>query len=533
MDFMGWLSAVVVAGVCAAYSRYYLHMLQLESYQLDGYRRWLDKNRDQLMGATQVIGVLAAIADVLLGLILTMLMGANAARITAALIVLVGFGIAAWRVGTRQYKAPEKKPFALTARMKRLYICLGLCALLAAILLGALKLPTYLLFVGVPYLALMAGFIMQPIEEKVNAFYLNDAARKLEARPDLIKVGITGSFGKTSTKFILASILSEKYAVLATPSSFNTPMGLTRVIREQLEPHHQVFLAEMGARHVGDIRELCDLVKPAYGVLTSVGSQHLETFGSVDAVAKTKYELIEALPKHGTAFFGADGGIVDELFRKTGIEKYRAGLGSGFLSMYAEEIEVGPRGSRFTLCDAEGGRVRCETRLLGRHNIANIVLCCMVAKRLGLTLDEIARGVGRAEPIEHRLQLLPGANGMTIIDDAFNANPVGAEAALDVLRAFPGRRLIVTPGLVEQGDQETALNHKFGMQMAGSCDHAILIGPKRSRPILKGALEGGLAQDQITVVADLTEATAVLARIGRPGDVILFENDLPDNYSER
>ena len=532
---MGWMSVVsvlVVTAVCASYSRYYLHMMQLESYQLDGYQRWLSKHRDKLLGWTLNLGVLATIAEVVLRLILTMIMGAQGASITASLVTLIAFSVIAWRLNLIQYKAPEKKPFALTARMKRLYVALGVVALVGALILSALGLPVYLLFIGVPYLALVAGFVMQPIEKRINAFYLNEAREKLEARDDLIKVGITGSFGKTSTKFVLATILSEKYVVLATPSSFNTPMGLTRVIREQLEPQHQIFLAEMGARHVGDIAELCDLVHPKYGILTSVGPQHLETFGSLENVAKTKYELIESLPKDGVAFFAADDGICDTLFKHTTIEKHRAGLSGGFLDMYATDIEVGAKGSRFTLNDAQGERMQCETKLLGKHNIQNIVLCCEVAKRLGLTMQEIARGVRRVQPVEHRLQLIPGANGITVIDDAFNANPIGAQAALDVLAEFPGRRVIVTPGLVEQGEREEELNYLFGTQMATSCDGVILIGIKRSEPIRKGALDGGMKPDQITVVNDLPEATAVLARVGKPGDVVLFENDLPDNYSE-
>ena len=262
----------------------------------------------------------------------------------------------------------------------------------------------------------------------------------LEARKDLIKIGITGSYGKTSTKFILAAILGEKYSVLPTPSSFNTPMGLTKVIRTQLEPHHQVFIAEMGARHVGDIKELCDLVRPEYGVLTSVGEQHLETMGNIETIASTKFELIEGLKPGGAAFFGADdGGWCDKLFARARGEKHRAGLGSGYLSMYAEDITVGPSGSRFTLSDGEGGRVTCETKLLGKHNIQNIVLSCAVAKRLGMTMEEIARGVLRAQPVEHRLQLIKGANGVIVIDDAFNANPSGAAAAFEVLGSFPGK----------------------------------------------------------------------------------------------
>ena len=532
MAWLDGLSIVVVAAVCAVYSRFYLHMMQLESYQLDGYRRWLSKNRDKLLGWTLNLGVLATLTVVVLQLLLNMLMRESASRVVSTLVTLAGFVAVAWRLNLMQYKTPEKKPFVLTARMKRLYAALCLCALLGCLFLSGLGLPVYLMFISVPYLALVAGWLMAPIEKRVNQFYFNEAMEKLQGRSDLIKIGITGSFGKTSTKFILKAILSQRYDVLATPASFNTPMGLTRVIREQLEPHPPILLAEMGARHVGDIAELCQLVQPQYGVLTSVGEQHLETFGTIEQVAATKNELIEALPQDGAAFFAADGAWCDKLYQRCAIEKYRAGLSGGYLALYAEDIQVGPFGSRFTLCDAEGGRVQCQTKLLGRHNIQNIVLCCAVAKRLGLTLEEIAKGVAKAEPVEHRLQLIPGAGGVTIIDDAFNANPVGAQAALDVLRDFPGRRLIVTPGLVEQGEKEYELNYKLGMQLAGSCDAAILVGRKRCQPILRGALEGGMRQSQITLVGNLNEATAVLARLGRPGDVVLFENDLPDNYNE-
>ncbi|NLG24199.1 MAG: UDP-N-acetylmuramoyl-tripeptide--D-alanyl-D-alanine ligase, partial [Clostridiales bacterium] len=344
-------------------------------------------------------------------------------------------------------------------------------------------------------------------------------------------IGITGSYGKTSAKFILATILSERFDVLATPGSFNTPMGLTRVIREQLEPHHQVFIAEMGARHAGDIRELVELVRPAYGMITSVGPQHLETFGDVATVANTKFELIEGLPQDGVAFFGADGGEIDKLYERATVEKHRAGLSGGYLSMRAEAIEVGPFGSRFQLIDSLGNRVACETRLLGRHNIANIALCAALARRLGMEMDQIGRGVGRIEPVEHRLQLIPGANGITVIDDAFNANPEGAQAALQVLAAFPGRHLIVTPGMVELGEREEEFNYRFGVQVASCCDIAILVGPRRVGPIQRGALASGMAADRLHVVAGLAEATALLSRIGLPGDVVLFENDLPDNYS--
>ncbi len=527
-----WIEAVLVAAVCAVSCRYYLHMFQLESYQIDGYKRWLQKNMDTVFGFSMTVAVVATAASFLAGLLLRLIMGDGWGTLVTFALVFGGFVYTAWVLFGRQYKAPEKKPIAFTPRMKRLAGCVAVLTLIAASLVNYLGVPPYILYVALAYLVMAAGYVMQPVERFINNWYKDDAEERLEKRTDLIKIGITGSYGKTSTKFILAAILSEKFSVLATPSSFNTPMGLTRVIREQLEPHHQVFLAEMGARHVGDIQELVELVKPKYGVLTSVGPQHLETFGNIETVASTKNELILGLPEGGAAFFAADGKWVDKLFDACKIEKYRTGLGGGYLNMYAEDIRVSEDGSSFTLCSAEGERVQCKTRMLGQHNIQNIVLACMVAQKLGMSMDQIARGVSKTEPVEHRLQLIKNPGGMTIIDDAFNSNPVGAQAALDVLRGFSGRRVIVTPGMVELGEGEAAQNHRFGQKMVGSCDVIILVGKKRTKPIADGALAAGFDANALYPVNNLTEATQLLAHIGRPGDVVLFENDLPDNYSE-
>lgn len=528
--------AVLSALLSAFVSRYYLHMLQLESYQLDGYVRWLKKNHGRQSGAL-TIGVGATVAYYALWLILRVFLSASASEIASGVITLIGFGLFAVLLDHALHMQPEKKPLTYTPRMKRLHAALIVIALLAALLIALVfGLPGFIAFVAVPYLPLAAGACMKPVEKKISDHYLQDAKRKLDDRLDLIKIGITGSYGKTSTKFILATILSEKFDVLATPSSFNTPMGLTRVIREQMERHHQVFLAEMGARHVGDIKELVELVRPRLGLITSVGEQHLETFGDIETVANTKFELIEGLPENGAAFFAADGAWVDKLYaRGAACERFLTGTQGMGLDMKAEDIAVGAEGSVFTLSDKRTGeKIECRTRLLGRHNIANITLACMVARYLGLTMEEIARGVAKIAPVEHRLQLLPGANGMTIIDDAFNSNPVGANAALDVLSAFEGRRrVVVTPGMVEQGEREEEINRRFGAQMANKCDEAILVGKKHTRPIVEGLRAGGMADEHIHVTASLDEATTLLGQLGRANDVVLFENDLPDNYNEK
>ena len=528
---MDMIEALAVAAICALKARFFLHMAQLEGYRPESYSSWLRKNTDKLFGWTVNLGVAASVVYFALSL-LTAPLGSGP-LLAARIAILVCFMLVVLFFDMRQGKEPEKKPMVYTARMKRLYAAFAIVTLAATRFIQLLSVPAYLAFAAIPYMLVAALWLMWPIENIINDRYKSLAAVKLAGRPDLIRIGITGSYGKTSAKFILNAILSEKFDVLASPSSINTPMGLTIMIREQLEQHHQVLIAEMGARRVGEIRELAELIKPRYGVITSIGPQHLETFGSLENVAKTKFELIEELPGDGVGFFGADDGETDKLYEKAACEKYRAGIGGGFLYMRAEDIEVGEFGSRFTLRDNEGNRAVCETKLLGRHNIANIVLCCAVAARLGMSMEQIARGIKRIRPIEHRLMLMRGESGEPlVIDDAFNSNPAGAKAALDVLAQFKNRRrLIVTPGMVELGDKQNDFNYKFGAQIAMCCDIAVLVGSTCSRAIAQGAVDSGMAIENIHFVANLKDAAALLRNIGRETDIILFENDLPDNYS--
>ena len=288
----------------------------------------------------------------------------------------------------------------------------------------------------------------------------------------------------------------------------------------------------MGARNVGDIKELCDLVHPRYGLITSVGPQHLETFGSIDNIAKTKYELIESLPQDGCAFFPGDNDICRTLYNQTKIEKKLFSVDyTGESDILAENIKTGSFGSRFELI-LGGERITCETKLLGKHNISNIVGCASVAHQLGLSATQIRLGIRKIQPVEHRLQMLPTSNGITVIDDAFNANPSGVRAAMEVLSGFDGRKVVVTPGMVELGDQEDIENRAFGRVMAGVADTVMLIGPRHTRPIYEGLIEGGFKEENIQVYKSLDKATKVLWTQVKPGDVVIFENDLPDNYNE-
>ena len=530
--FVTWMLIVSAAAGSLLASRNLMHYFQLESYQFPGYFRTLRRNltRAALPGVTMTI-FLTALFLAHRALDRGAATGTRAALAIGVLaLALLGGWWCRGVFGNRK----AKKPFVVTMRVKRTYM-VGLAVYIAICAAMAYALPRAYLCCLFPLLlplwTALAGLCAWPIEKLVSEMYFRDAQRKLAARPDLIKIGITGSYGKTSVKFILGTLLSEKYQTLVTPSSFNTPMGVTRIIREKLMPAHQVFVAEMGARHVGDIKELCRLVHPHHGVLTSVGPQHLDTFHTLERIKSTKYELMDAVPEDGCCFFPDDGAICRELFDKTAKEKRLCSLrAADDADVWASDVTVSPAGSRFMLHTATDS-IECETRLLGEHNIQNILLAATVCLYLGLSLRQIAHGVSRLEPVEHRLQLIPSP-GVTVIDDAFNSNPKGAQAALRVIAGFEGRRIIITPGMVELGEGEEQFNHDFGLQMAGSVDVAILVGKRHTQPIAAGLREAGFPEEQVHVVASLDEAAALLGKIGRPGDVALFENDLPDNYSE-
>lgn len=466
--------------------------------------------------------------------------------VVSAIVISLSMTAGGWLCGKRFSEKKAKKKLVFTPRIKRLYAVsfIVMSALLLFLVFLFRPTPDYLPELGrfpsalvllfpvfLPLWIALCGLVAWPVEKLISELYFRDAQRILKSRTDLIRIGITGSWGKTSVKFILGTMLEEKYHTLVTPASFNTPMGVTKIIRSRLEPGHRIFVAEMGARHVGDIREMCRLVHPQIGLLTSVGPQHLDTFKTVERVAKTKYELIDALPDDGKAFFADDESTVRGLYEKTTKEKVIAGLDPKTDDFWAEEITVSENGSSFYLCSA-GNRLACHTELLGELNIRNILLCAAVCEKLGLTGEQIVRGIEKLKPVEHRLQLISNPGGLTVIDDAFNSNIRGAKQAFRVLKQMPGTRILITPGMVELGAQEEEMNRQFGRDAADACDFAILIGKKRSTAIAEGLRDNHFPEDRILVVQSLEEATKRMKSIVRSGDTVLFENDLPDNYTE-
>ncbi|MDR2712126.1 MAG: UDP-N-acetylmuramoyl-tripeptide--D-alanyl-D-alanine ligase [Clostridiales bacterium] len=518
------LSLLFFAAYLVRKSLYFLHMMQQNSYRPRRYLRWYFPRQSLRFSWWEWLPLLPLFA-----------VAAGGESVFAR-----GFLAASYLTLCLLYRRPrQKKPLVWTARAKRL--CTAALFLLGSMITWLLLSPPYL-FIGVgvlliftylPLIPVLLGVLfIYPLESAINRRYFRQAQAKLAALSRLTTIGITGSFGKTSVKMILGEILSEKYTTLVTPSSFNTPMGLTRVIREQLRPTHEMFVAEMGAKQRGDIAELCRLTKPRLGIITALGAQHLETFGSIENIAATKFELIQSLPPKGLAILNCDDPLIAAQAKNSPCPVVRYGL-SPELDYWAGEINYGAKGCSFLIHGPDQVKVSFQTKLLGRHNVYNILGAAAAAHQLGVSLEEAARAVKTLPPIEHRLQLRQGTADITIIDDAFNSNPLGAQIALEVLASFEsGRKILITPGMIELGAKEDQLNREFSQSAALVCDYIILVGKKRIEPLKKGLEDANFPPERWTTVPSLTEAQKQLGLWAEAGDVVLFENDLPDTYSE-
>ena len=361
-----------------------------------------------------------------------------------------------------------------------------------------------------PLVIALSNTVMKAYEIPHTKKYLKKA-KKLFAESGCKIVGITGSFGKTSVKNYAYTILSHKFRVIATPASYNTPLGISKAVNMN-GLDCDIFLAEMGARKTGDIKELCDLVNPEYGVVTGVCCQHLESFGSLENIQKEKGVLARRADK---VVLGSSVTVEKEGALKEGVD------------FAAEDIELTADGTKFTL-RIQDEKVPVQTALLGRHAAEDIALAAALSFSLGMTIEEIAAGIQAIEPVPHRLQKIE-TNGVTILDDSYNSNVEGAKVAVETLKLFGGRKFVVTPGLVELGLIEAKKNEELGALFTG-LDGVILVGETRVLPLRSGYLSAGGEEDKVTMVPSLHKAQQYLATVLSAGDTVLFLNDLPDKY---
>lgn len=530
------ISAVGTVAVTAAtimQLRRNLMMLQQNSYRRERYMRWLRASGDTTsMSSLMSLIILLAAPNGLRSHLLPYI-------VLAAMIV---FG--AVRT-VKLARAKYKKPLVMTGRARRLFVTqLALYALIIAIITGVtvyrgdavgdiIYISAFAAMLGYcasHILTILALRVLAPVESHINKKFYRQAQERLQSMPDLKIIGITGSYGKTSTKHYLQRIVSEQYNTLMTPGSYNTTLGVVRTVNEMLKPYNEVFIVEMGAKQIGDIREICDLVHPTIGIVTAVGPQHLETFGNIENVCRTKFELVDALPADGLAVINNDFAPI----AARPVDNCRA-IRYGVshhddCQVVAEDISYTPQGTLFTVKGA-GRTLRLTTSLMGEHNISDLTAAIAVAMNLGIPDEKIEYAVSQIEPVEHRLSRRRLPSGLTIIDDAFNSNPSGSRMALDVLAMMQtGRRIVITPGMIELGEQQYQLNKELGAHAAKCADNVLIIGEYNHAAIAEGLTEAGMPETSIRHFNTFNEAFAWVMANHKPGDTVLIENDLPDTF---
>ncbi len=518
--------------------------LQLEEYQDERYLRWLLARRSRWLPLRPFLVWLVGSALMLL------LAEAPEATLPQVLTLPVAL-VAIWP----QTGGEVKKGFRVTWRARRLLITACLLAALNASLLlvpsgdfaveslrpALLTAAGLLLLLLAPLHLVCANLVLRPVEAFLRRRFIARARHTLEeARPTVI--GITGSFGKTSTKLILQHILNGRFRAGATPKSYNTLMGVCLAINQDLVEDRSLdyYIVEMGAYIPGEIAEICELAKPQISLVTALGPQHLERFGSIDNIVAAKYEIISALPKDGLGVFVRDNPHLRAMAARghpdtvltVSCEAAPADAPPDDPRLVATAISESLEGLRFNVLDRRSGeRETFSTGLLGWHNVSNILLAAAVALHEGMSLREIAWRVRSLKPARARLEREQTSAGITIINDGYSANPAGARHALRVLGMHKGRRLLITPGMIELGELMEAENQALGEEAARHASDVILIGLQQTPPLRAGLLAAGLPRERLHMMATLTEAIAWYEAQLKAGDAVLFLNDLPENWS--
>lgn len=527
---------IIIYTICTIYvvlnMKYDLQMFQQNSYRLPRYWRWLRNN----MASTWRLVDIAVIF-----LVMASLLYSGLAALAAALVALAKIAL----ILKRKYR----KPLVFTHRVWRLYSVAAILAVgtvvALALCLGnkpiavnysgrTITLATIWLMATLSWIYVAAAdIILIPVERMIRNRYINDAKKRLRSMPDLKVIGVTGSYGKTSTKHYLARILSEDFDTLITPGSFNTPMGVVRTIREMLKPYNKIFICEMGAKQVGDIKEICDIVHPDAGIVTAVGPMHLETFKTIDNVCRTKFELVDMLPSDGFAVVNNDSDPCAA--RKVdNVKCLRYGVTSTEgCDYYARNVTYSPVGTTFTIEGPDGLSFDVSTLLLGEGNISDLLGAAVIALQLGMKPDSIRAAIASIQPVEHRLSIRQTPGGVTVIDDAFNSNPAGARMAADVLAHFTdGRRIMITPGMVELGDSQETLNEEFGEYIGAEnrSDIIIIVGLTNRDALVRGVLKAGFDEENLIIADSFDDAQRKLQPLLQAGTTVLYENDLPDSF---
>lgn len=381
-------------------------------------------------------------------------------------------------------------------------------------------------------LTISSNYLIYIFEYILSITYAKYAIKKLNNQ-EILKIAITGSYGKTSVKNILSTILSEKYSVLITPKSYNTLNGITMTIRDNDLSRYNVLIMEMGAKKKGDIKKLCKNFKPQYGILTAIGKQHLETFKSLKNIIKTKEELQNNLSNNSFMVFNCNNKDVENLYLKHVDKKISAGVvninsdSEIDLQLCAKIKKIDLEGITFDIYYKGKFYCTANTSLVGEYNVINIILAVGIAIKLGLTSNQIVNGIAKLRPVESRMQPICLDSGAIIINNGYNSNPNSIKESLKLLGLYKDRKkIVITPGFVEMGKEQYKLNYELGKLISGVADECYVVNKINREAILCGLKDSNF-DNKIVIVNKFKE---IEFSVFNSNSVILIENDLPDNY---
>ncbi|KKU19369.1 hypothetical protein A3A64_03955 [Candidatus Gottesmanbacteria bacterium RIFCSPLOWO2_01_FULL_48_11] len=382
---------------------------------------------------------------------------------------------------------------------------------------------------------IISTILFTPIDYPIKQYLVSKAKRKiLRLQPKLKIVGTTGSYGKTTTKEVVASVLSQGFKVLKTPENFNTPLGIARFILKDVSDSTEVLVIEMGAYRRGDIKKLCALTPPDVVILTGINESHLERFGSLENTIEAKFEIVKALKGSGFAVLNADDNLVVKNYKRFCGENlyFYSSSKHPLASIYTERVRFDPENLRLELVlNRDGDKYNFSVPFLGKYIAGTIGAAIIVASKLGLSRAQIEKGITQLRPSPHRLEVVSNKNKVVVIDDSYNGNPDGVREAINALSQFKqSRRIYVTPGLVEMGSVSAKVHERIGEELASVASLVILIRNSVTGHIADGLKRQGFPVGDIMWFDTARAARAALPNIVRAGDVILFQNDWPENY---
>ena len=508
-----------------------LHMLQQNLYNTENrYLKWILNNCEKVFLRVDVLTVI---------FIPIIVISNNSAINTLIMILLLILSIYKYHLYKKEDDLKAKKSLVFTKRIMRLVITITILLLIMIVPMFIYFDPSdlslyYIKLVTINYLiyfiVFFANVINIPVEKYVYHSFKTKAMNKLKSMPNLKMIGITGSYGKTSSKNILSDILNIKYNALASPKNLNTPYGLIITINNHLDKFDDIMIAEMGAYKRGEIKELCDLLHPKYAILTKIGTAHLESFGSEENIQKGKFELVESLPEDGVCVLNMDDEKQTSYKIKNKCKKIWIAIDNKKADFIATNIKMSKHGTEFDV-KIDNEEIHFKTKLLGYANIYNILAGIALGNYFNISNEDLKRAINCINPVEHRLELRKNGD-ITYIDDAYNSNPEGSKMALDVLNMMDGKKIIITPGMIELGKKQYELNYKFGEYISEVCDEVILVGEKQTKPIQDALKKHNYDEDKIHIINDVKVGFTIANNIKEKNTYVLIENDLPDMFNE-